>query len=559
MLDRVHELRAELTRPGTPFEMQAAEIAGRDIRVWKNAPVSLRAVLEKTAEYGDREYLIYGPERLSYQDHYESVANLAHCLRDRFEVRKGDRIALAMRNLPEFVISFWAAAAIGAVIVPLNAWWTGDELSYGLSDSGAKVAILDQERLERVAPYLADLSLAGVIGARIQNHCNIDILTFDTLPSRAPGLGLPDVDVAPEDSATIFYTSGTTGRPKGALGTHRNICSTIWSTAFGVVLGRALKALPPPPPSETKTILVTLPMFHVIGCHSTLAVQTFAGNKLILMHKWDAEDALNLIEDEAVNVVGGVPAMMWQLVESPSLENRNVTSVERISYGGAPAAPELIARLSARFPAVAPGTGYGMTETSSPSTTISAELFQEWPDSVGLPLPVCDMQVVGEDGTVLAAGERGELWIRGPNIVSGYWGKAEATAETFVEGWVRTGDIGRIDENGLVFVLDRAKDMLIRGGENVYCVEVENTLFSHPDIMEAAVIGLPHRVLGEEVGAVVRLRPGAAPTEQELKDHVAAHLAKFKVPVRIDMRHDDLPRNATGKVLKNVLRAELTS
>lgn len=556
LLEAVKRARAALTAPGSPFAVGEAEIRGRPVRVWSHAPASLRDVLLHTREHGDNECLVLGDERLTYADTFARTAALANAFRDRFGVGKGDRVAIAMRNLPEFAIAFWAATAIGAIAVPLNAWWTGEELAYGLADCGARVLIADGERLKRLAPYRDDLSL-GVVAARSRDSYGFATSGFDDLAHPRGYPRLPDAALAPEDRATIFYTSGTTGRPKGALGTHRNICSTLWATAFGLALGRVLRGEPPAPPPGQKTTLVSLPLFHAMGCHSTLVVQSFAGNRMVLMRRWDAAAALDLIERERINAIGGVPAMMWQLVEASGFERRDLSCVERVSFGGAPAAPELILRLAARFPAIPPGTGYGMTETSSPATSLAGELFRAYPDSVGLALPVCDIRAFDEAGRELPDGTRGELWIRGPNVVDGYWNNPAATAETFPDGWVRTGDIGRVDPDGLVYILDRAKDMLIRGGENVYCVEVENALFAHPDVIEAAVVGLPHKVLGEEVGAVVHLRPGARASEQDLKDHVAARLAAFKVPVRIDIRADDLPRNATGKVLKDVLRREL--
>jgi long-chain acyl-CoA synthetase len=277
------------------------------------------------------------------------------------------------------------------------------------------------------------------------------------------------------------------------------------------------------------------------------------------MHKWDAERALELIERERVTTFGGVPAMVWQVLQSPSFETRDISSVTSIGYGGAPAAPELVRRIEQLFPGRTPSNGYGLTETSSVTTLNSGVDYQDKPDSVGAPVAVVDVRVVDASGNDLPAGEVGELWIQGPNVVKGYWNKQEATEAAFGDGWFKSGDLARLDDEGFVYIVDRAKDMVIRGGENVYCVEVEAVLFEHPDVHDVAVIGVPHQVLGEEVGAVVVARPGSGLTADDVRAHVAAQLAGFKVPAHVFFRTEPLPRNPAGKVLKRDLRDEHVS
>jgi long-chain acyl-CoA synthetase len=370
------------------------------------------------------------------------------------------------------------------------------------------------------------------------------------------GGALPEVTLDPEDDATIFYTSGTTGKPKGALGTHRNICTNPMSMAFARArtLLRRGEALPAPGTAPKTATLLSVPFFHATGCHSVLCASLYGGNKIVLMYRWDPGRALQLIEREKINSFGGVPSMAWQVLEHADFDRYDLSSVESIGYGGAPAAPELVARIKEKFPKVMPGNGYGLTETSSVTSQNAAEDYQRKPDSAGLVVPVCDVRVVDAGGNDVAPGAIGELWVKGPNVVKGYWNKPEATAASFGGGWLRTGDLVRIDEEGFLYILDRVKDMLIRGGENVYCVEVEDALYSHPAVMDAAVIGIPHRVLGEEVGAVVQVKPGARVSEEALRRHVAERLAGFKVPVRIALRDEPLPRNANGKILKRELR-----
>jgi long-chain acyl-CoA synthetase len=563
----VAEVHGALTAPGQLFEMEELTIRGIPTRTWKNAPPSLRAVLEASKQFAGRDFLVYEDEQWSFERHYAEAVHLAGVLRTRFGIQKGDRVAIAMRNFPEWSIAFWAAAAVGAVIVPLNAWWTGPELEYGLSDSGTAVLFVDAERLDRVEPHLDALPGVGAVVVARDDRASLPdrVTRFADVLGDAPADAEPpaDVDLAPEDDATIFYTSGTTGQPKGALGTQRNICTNLLSLAFAA--SRAVMRSSDPAAaagagvrtSDQNAYLLSVPFFHATGCHSILVANLAFGGKIVLMHKWDAGRALELIERERITTFGGVPAMVWQVLDHPDFDKRDTSSVRAIGYGGAPAAPELVRRIEAMLPGRTPSNGYGLTETSSVATLNSGEDYLRKPDSVGVPVAVVDVKVVDTDGVSLAVGDVGELWIKGPNVVKGYWNKPEATAASFSDGWLDSGDIARLDEEGFVYIVDRAKDMIIRGGENVYCVEVEAALYEHPAVNDAAVIGIPHQVLGEEVGAVVYALPGSDVTEEELRAHVATRLAAFKVPVRIWFRTEPLPRNPAGKILKRDLRTEL--
>ncbi len=560
----IAEATEVLTAPGQIFEVGEEVVRGTPMKVWKNAPPSLRAVLEMSRGHGDQTFLVYEDERMTFEEHFRAAAHLATRLVDEYGVNKGDRVAIAMRNFPEWPVAFWAAAAAGAIVVPLNAWWTGEELAYGLADSGSVVLFADAEREERLRPHWGDVpDLRHVIVARAEGDVDEGHERFDDVLGDVPAdAALPDVTLEPDDDATIFYTSGTTGRPKGALGTHRNICGNLMSLGF-VAMRSGLQAKGPDDgglaagSGQQNSSLLSVPFFHATGCHSVLVANTAFGGKLVIMYKWDPERALELIEREQVTNFGGVPAMVWQVLDSPDFAKRDTSTVKAIGYGGAPAPPELVKRIKEHFPTGSASNGYGLTETSSVSTMNAGVDYERKPDSVGPPVPVVEVKVVDESGNALPPGEVGELWIKGPNIVKGYWNRPEATAETFTNGWLHSGDVARIDDEGFVYIVDRAKDMLIRGGENIYCVEVEGVLFEHPAVTEAAVIGIPHPVLGEEVGAVVQLRPGASVTEEELKAHVAERLAAFKVPVRFWFRDEPLPRNPAGKVMKRDLREEL--
>ncbi|WP_308814239.1 class I adenylate-forming enzyme family protein [Sphingomonas sp. GV3] len=547
-----------LTAPGAPFEMETVPIRGLATRVWKNAPASIRELLQASRAHGDRIFLVLEDDRVTFEAFYRATARLAEHLVEA-GVGKGDRVAVAMRNLPEWPVAFFAAAAIGAIVVPLNAWWTGAELEYGLADSATKLLIVDAERHARLADHYPALpALDRVIVARSREPSpGVErleaVIGAPNDWAFLPETPLPPVTIEPEDDATIFYTSGTTGAPKGALGTHRNIMTNILSSAFTAARSHLRRGEMPPEPAP-RVSLGVIPLFHVTGCSAGLMGMVASGSTLVMMRKWDAGQALALIERERVTMTGGVPTIAWQLLEHPDRGRYDLSSLETIAYGGAPSAPELVRRIHEEFGAL-PGNGWGMTETMATVTQHGGEDYLNRPDSAGAPVATADLQIRGEDGvTVLPPGEIGELWARGPMVVKGYWNKPEATAATFVDGWVRTGDLARLDEEGFLFIADRAKDMVIRGGENIYSIEVENVLYAHPSVTDAALVGIPHRVLGEEPVAVVHLCPGCVATEAELQAWVRERLAAFKVPVAIRFLPEPLPRNANGKILKTTLK-----
>jgi long-chain acyl-CoA synthetase len=563
-IDQAHAL---LTAPGTPLETEVVEIRGHQVTVWKNLPASLRDVVAWSRQYGEKIFLVYDDERVSYEAFHRAVAHLAAELAVQ-GVGKGDRVAVIMRNIPEWVTAFYAAAALGAIVTPLNAWWTGPELQYGLTDSAAKVALVDRERYERLTEHLPHCpDLQRVYVSRENDEIAHPLVTKLEAVIGAPGtwkdlsdLALPAVEIGPEDDATIFYTSGTTGRPKGALATQRGVNSNIMAAVCGSArpfLRRGEQPPAPDPDAPQRATLLSVPFFHVTGCFAILNPTLFGGGKLVMMRKWEPIRAFELIERERVTLAGGVPTIAWQLIEHPARANYDLSSLESVSYGGAPSAPELVRQLRETFPKAVSGQGWGMTETCATVTGNGAEDYANRPDSCGVAVPVSKLEIRDAvDGrTVLPPNSVGELWAYGPQMMKGYWNKPEATAQTLVDGWVRTGDLAKLDEDGFCFIIDRAKDMLIRGGENIYCIEVENVLYDHPAVMDAAVVGIPHRTLGEEPGAVVTLKPGTYATEDELRAHVAERLAAFKVPVAIKFWSEVLPRNPNGKILKSELKA----
>jgi long-chain acyl-CoA synthetase len=586
----IAEANATLTAPGQMFEMQELTIRGVPTRTWKNAPPTLRNVLDMSLAHGDATFLVYEDERTTFAEHYRIACTLGHRLRDEFGVQPGDRVAIAMRNLPEWIMAFWATTICGAIVVPLNAWWSGEELRYGLDDSGSKIAFVDQERATRLRPYVGGIEgFTTLIVANEHRTPAGGVQPADSGPTQieptgdgAPvaewpfALALGDVDDAatppdltidPEEDATIFYTSGTTGRPKGAVGTHRNICTNLMNLFFLNTRGqlRFGTSLIEATGRAQPAYLLSVPLFHVTGCHAVMVTNLAAGGKIVMMHHLDPERALELIEREKVATFGGVPAMVMQVLDSPNFAKFDTSTIRGVSYGGAPAPPDLVRRIRAAWPIGQPSNGYGLSETSSITSMNSGGDYIAKPDSVGPPVPVTDVAVVPEDFTGDEPDEtiprgpdvRGELWIKGPQVVRGYWHRPEETAKTFTQGWLHTGDVAKLDSENFIYIVDRAKDMIIRGGENVYSVQVEAALFEHPAVADCAVIGVPHPTLGEEVGAVIVLRPGQKVTAEELTTHVRERLAGYMVPTHIYFRDSELPRNAAGKILKRDLRDEL--
>lgn len=556
---------AALAASDTPLNLADAVVGGVSMKIYANAPPTIRTILELAEpQFGARDYLVYEDERVTYSAFTRAVEHFAKILQEQFGVNKGDRIAVIMRNFPQWPVPFFAALSIGAIATPMNSWWTADELEYGLKDSGAKIAVIDPQIHDRIKDHVSNLpDLEAIIVARGgENVSGSNVHSMEALIGVASSwadleqIGLPAVDLHPDDDATIMYTSGTTGKPKGALASHRAIISNMLNslTCQMRMLLRRGEEPPEPDPNEQSATLLAIPFFHATGAFAVLIPSMLQGNKIVSMYKWDAGEALPIIEREEINAVGGVPAIAWQLLEHPERDNYDLSTIKAISYGGAPSAPELVTTIKKRFPEAAPGNGWGMTETCATASLNIGEDYVNRPDSAGAPPGAVELKIVDPDGNEVPNGDVGELWCKGPMNCKAYWNKPEATAETFVDGWVVTGDLARIDEEGFLYLVDRAKDMLIRGGENIYCIEVESALYDHPAVMDASVVGIPHKILGQEVGAVVQLKPGMDASEDELRAHVRNQIAAFKVPVEIQFQDEPLPRNANGKILKPELR-----
>ncbi|MFZ9539797.1 MAG: class I adenylate-forming enzyme family protein [Ilumatobacteraceae bacterium] len=560
--------RAELDAPGSPFATHMTTIRGVPAKSFVAAPPTMRAIWETTVAHADKDYLVYEDERYTYAEIHAQVRKLAAYLVAN-GVAPGSRVAIAMRNYPEWVVGYWAGVSVGAAVVGMNAWWTPPEMEYALNDSEPRVLIAADERLERLWQMPSQRQM-HIIAVRPAGAIPGEGATWASVMASADPGSLPAVSIDPDDDATIFYTSGTTGFPKGAQLTNRGSVHNIlniaaMTTAVAMSEQKAIAAgdVPPPPPAPPAlpaSFMAPTPLFHVTACNCILHPATLTGGKVVLMYKWDPGRALELIEREKVTNFSGVPTMSREMLMHPDWSKRDTSSLAGLGGGGAALQPDLVHKIAGALKNGQPSTGYGMTETHGIITANSSRWFVAKPESCGPAVPTLETKLVDEEGRDLPAGPNtvGVLCVRGSVTIKGYLNRPEATADTIKDGWLNTGDIARIDEDGFIYIVDRAKDMVIRGGENVYCSEVETAIYHHDAIAEACVFGIPEERLGEEVAAVLVLRPGASLTEDELRQFLAASLAKHKIPTKIWFRNEPIPRNANGKFLKRELKKELT-
>lgn len=549
-------VREELTGPGGQFEIVEEEILGNRIKTYKNQPPSIREFWLSTAVWGDRPYLIYEGEVLSYAQAHAQVNAFASWLAEQ-GVKPGDRVAIAMRNYPEWMLAYWACCACGIAAVGMNAWWTAEEMDYALSDSAPKVLVADAERLARyreLAPR--DIKLVGVRLA----DCPADVTSWADIA--AAGGEMPAIAVDPDSDACIFYTSGTTGFPKGAQLTQRgcvaNLMNMLYSTASQALATERATGVAPPTDAPIPVSLLTTPLFHVTANNCGAYLTSAAGGAIVLMYKWDAGEALKLIEKYGITGVSGVPIMAREIINHPDFAHTNTSTLTGLSGGGAQVPPEQVGEIHRKIPAASPTTGYGMTETCGIITSVAGPYFINRPDSAGPYMPSFDAKVVDDAGNELPIGEVGELWVRGSPVIKGYLNRPDATAETITAGgWLHTGDIARIDADKFVYIVDRKKDLVIRGGENISCTEVEACVYRHPAVAECSVFGVKDERMGEEIGVAVFLKDGHALDQTDLQKHCMDHMSKHKVPRYVWFMDEPLPRNASGKFLRRELRDQL--
>ncbi|MGE0741207.1 MAG: class I adenylate-forming enzyme family protein [Hyphomonadaceae bacterium] len=542
---------AELIAPGAQYEMTDIEVRGVRMRAFKNAPKTVRDFWLATRAFGDRDYLIYQDERLTYAAAHEITRAVAAWLTAQ-GIAKGDRVGIAMRNYPEWMLTYWACLSIGVAVVGVNAWWVAEEIDYALRDSEPKIVFCDQERLDR---------MTGSDVRKVAVRCAAGASATPWSEVIAHRGALPDVDIDPDDDACIFYTSGTTGRSKGAQLTHRGCISNLFNLTFmsqvQTLATRRARGEPAPAALATPAALTTTPLFHVSANNCGAYLATAAGGKMVLMHHWDVKDAFNLIERERVTSLRGVPVMTREMLNHPELTEHDLSSVQSMGGGGAPLPPDLVPRIAESLPTTKPSTAYGMTETCGIISSVDGAFFIDKPTSVGRAAPSFDAACFDDAGKPVPQGQIGELWARGPAVIKGYINQAKATAETITDGWMHTGDIAYIDAEGFIHIVDRKKDIVLRGGENIYCAEVEACLYREPAIAECCVFGVPDERLGEEVGVAIVLRPGHALDAAALRAHCTHYIAKHKIPRFIWFRTEELPRNASGKFLRRQLREVL--
>jgi len=545
------EVRAELTAPGQTYELQPVELERGAVRWFVNLPQTLRELYEQNAT--GKDFLVFGDEQLTFAEAYDRIARIAVVLQQQ-GVQHGDRVAISMRNYPEWMLSFAAATCLGAVGVGMNSLWQTDEMEYALRDAAPRVLLADAERLAQFRS-LPDMDITA-IPVRCEHEP-------DELRARIEALGpvpMPECSVGPDDPAVILYTSGSTGHPKGVLSSHRGVLATLYAWELDAVetVVRQASAGPAPAPAAEPTYpptaLLAIPLFHVMGLHGGFLSSWRAQRRVVCMTKWDVALAAELIERERITSFSAPPAMTGDLVREAQRSNRDLSSLLTVGGGGAARAPEQVRQIDATFRRAAPSIGWGMTETNAAGTLISGAEYLQHPAAAGFRLSVIDLRVVDGDDQPLPDGERGELQVRGAPMFLEYWNRPDAMADSFAaDGWFRTGDVAYL-EGDLLHIVDRLKDLIIRGGENIGCGHVEAALLAHPHVIEAAVYSVPDARLGEEVGATVHGTPEL--DLDELWEFLAQHLARHEVPRYIFTSEQPLARTATGKVLKRELRAE---
>ena len=552
------EVLATLTAPGQPFELIDSTVFGRACRFFKNAPATLRDLYYDNAS--DLEFLVYEDERLTYAEAYSKSAQIAQLLIRQYGITHGDRVAISMRNYPEWVLSFMAVTSIGGIGVAMNSLWRPDEMAYGLLDSGAKVLLADEERLARFAQIEnTPGQTLNVQTIAIRTSAYPDSPELSALlaqQGREHGvLAMPEQCPDAEDDATILYTSGSTGHPKGVVSCHKNILAALMSWELDQTCAIAMLPEPPPPLPQQAATLLAVPLFHATGSHAVYLASYRHQRKIVGMYKWDAALAAELIEVEKISSVIAPAAMTGDLVQEATRTQRDLGSLAAVGGGGAPRAPDQVRNIDQSFANALPNTGWGMTETNAIGTGIGGMDYLAHPESSGRCSAVMELSVIDDDGNALAAGERGELLIRGAGVFRGYWNRPDANEETFLPGgWMRTGDVAYLDDEGYLYIVDRIKDLVIRGGENIGCGEVEAALLEHPLVQEASVYAVPDERLGEEVGTTLYVSSDI--TEDELSGFLQERLAKFKVPRYVYQQQAPLPRTASGKILKRDLREE---
>ena len=539
---------AALTAPGQPGELIDIVVKGRRVRAFKNAPPTLRAYYE--AYVSELPFLVYENERLTFAQAWQQASRIGHLLVHQCDVRPGDRVAISMRNYPEWMLAFSAITSIGAVAVAMNAHWQPDEMHYGLIDCGAKVLLADQERLDRLAERPVDgLQVLAVRASRLTAGAR----DLKTEMAALGDVAMPPAAMQSDDLAIMLYTSGSSGRPKGVPSTHRMVLSALLSWELDYAILDAVNGLERPTPAEQPGTLLAVPLFHVTGLHSSFLGSYRTQRRIVSMYRWDAEKAAELIDRERLTSLTGPAAVTGDLLRVAQSGRYSLATLSALGGGGAPRAPEQVRQIKTRFAQASPNIGWGMTETNAIGAGIFGDDYVAHPSSSGHCSQVLELRVTDETGRVLPPGERGELWVRGTAVFEGYWNNPAANAQSFDGDWFRTGDGAYIDAEGYLYIVDRIKDLIIRGGENIGCGAVEAALLAHPEVHEASVYAVPDERLGEEVGATVHGAPSL--DLDTLRSFLEGRLARFEMPRYLMKSDQPLPRTPSGKILKRQIRA----
>ena len=554
LVARAHQVRAQLLSPGAPFELEMVEHQGQQVPAYKKAPTDLPALINAGRAHGEREFMVYGTDRWTFDRFFAAVDAMAGRLQQEHGLQPGERVAIALRNRPEWAVAFAAVALVGAIPAPLNSFGLGEELSASLHDLQPRWLVCDQDRLERLA------------GRNLPANCTTTVVdgpggAVDWSALIAPGgPALVPPQLTATDPALVLFTSGASSQAKGVLSNQRAVCQALYNIDFiGAIAGmtspQAVQKLMAS--GLLPTTLTVVPLFHVSGLHAQLLTSLRHGRRLVLMHRWDPALALQLIQQEKITQFNGAPSMVQQLLNQAAFHDPQVSgSLMGLGFGGAGLSQRLIADTLAARPESLSGIGFGLTETNGVGAGASGTLFALRPECAGLVSPLMELRIADVFGEPLPLGEDGEIWLRGVTVMDSYWHQPEASAKAMQGGWFRTGDVGRMDADGFLRVVDRIKDVINRNGEKIAAAEVESCLLQHDAVQEAVVFAQADEETGEAVVAVVHLHPGSELNGEALRTHVAAHLAAYKVPKVVHISTQTLPRNPAGKLLKNALKKE---
>jgi acyl-CoA synthetase (AMP-forming)/AMP-acid ligase II len=543
--------REKLTASDGPY---AIDVDHSGMPYYRDAAGNLAELLQRGRQHGDKPFLHYDTETVSFEMFYARVDAITALLKTK-GIGCGDRCAIAMRNHPDWMAAFVAICQSGATVVPLNSWGKAEELVYALKDCAAKILFCDEAREALLADFIASSNIVHYVSDSDSPHS-----LNAQLSSIAAACTEKTVTSCPADSAMIMYTSGTGGQARGVISSHDNICQALCNIEMNaratlIALPEAQRQLAlSAPPAPT---LLCVPLFHVSGCFAIFISALLSGRSLVVMPKWDIEQAMALIEQYRIGTLTAAPSMILALLQHPAFTQYDLSSIRAVAGGGAACPAKMNALCYEKFGRVSLGTGYGMTESNAVGASFSGALYAYKPASAGLLAPIVEIKTCDENGNTLPVGKTGEIYLRSPTVAQGYLNAPAASAATFCQGWLATGDIGYVDDEGFVFIVDRAKDIIIRSGENISAVEVESCLLTLAGVSECAAFAIPSEKHGEELAVAIRKATDSTLDSLAVSEHVREHLAGFKVPSQVYFVDDELPRNAMGKLLKREIRDKL--